>query len=83
MGGEALRGVTDGADLAAHERKLGAAVSAGVLGLSLLAACHPRLLAWPLAATGFLSEDLGLLRAARRDPSEEGPAKEAPPRREG
>jgi hypothetical protein len=45
VGGEALRGVTDGAYLAAQERKLGAAVSAGVLGLSLLAACHPRLLA--------------------------------------
>jgi cardiolipin synthase len=31
--GEALRSFTDGASLEAHERKLGAAVSAGVLGL--------------------------------------------------
>jgi hypothetical protein len=66
VGSEALRGITDGASLEAHERKLGAAVSAGVLGLSLLAARHPRLLAWPQAAAGILVGGLGLLRAARR-----------------
>jgi cardiolipin synthase A/B len=66
VGGEALRGVTDGDALAAHERKLAAAVSAGVLGLSLLAARYPRLLAWPQAAAGILAGGLGLVRAIRR-----------------
>jgi cardiolipin synthase A/B len=70
VGSEALKGVTDGASLEAHERKLGAAVSAGVLGLSLLAVRHPRLLAWPQAAAGILAGGLGLLRAARRGSSE-------------
>src|ERR671910_917250 len=63
VGSQAFRGITDGASLEAHERKLGAAVSAGVLSLSLLAARHPRLLAWPQAAAGILAGGLGLLRA--------------------
>jgi cardiolipin synthase A/B len=83
MGGEALRGVTDGASLAAHERKLGAAVSTGVLVLSLLAARHPRLLAWPQAAAGILAGGLGLLRTVRRDSLWESAARDAPGRRDG
>jgi cardiolipin synthase A/B len=82
VGGETLRGSTDGDDLDAHGRKLGAAVSAGVLGVSLLAARHPRLLAWPQAAAGILAGGLGLLRAARRG-SPGGAAKEAPDGRGG
>jgi cardiolipin synthase A/B len=82
MGSEALRGFTDGASLEAHERKLGTAVSAGVLGLSLLAVRHPRLLAWPQAAVGILAGGLGLLRAARRG-SPEAAARDAPDRRDG
>jgi cardiolipin synthase len=70
VGGEALRGFTDDASLESHERKLGVAVSAGVLGLSLLAIRQPRLLAWPQAAAGTLAGGLGLLRAARRGASE-------------
>ena len=83
VGSEALKGVTDGASLEAHERKLGAAVSAGVLGLSLLAARHPRLLAWPQAAAGILTGGLGLLRATRTDTLGEGAARETRDRRDG
>jgi cardiolipin synthase len=82
MGGEALRGFTDDASLEAHERRLGAAVSAGVLALSLLAGRHPRFLAWPQAAAGILAGGLGLLRAARRA-SPEGATSDAPDRRDG
>jgi hypothetical protein len=82
VGGEALRGFTEGDALDAHERKIGAAVSAGVLGVSLLAARHPRLLAWPQAAVGILAGGLGLLRAARRG-SPEAAARDAPDRRDG
>lgn len=69
LGGEALRGFTDGASLDAYERKLGNSVRAGVLVLSLLAAWRPRLVAWPLAATGVAWSGLGLLRNARKDSS--------------
>ena len=79
LGGEALRGFTDGASLDAYERKLAASVRAGVLGLSLLAAWRPRLVAWPLAATGVVWSGMGLLRNARNS-SPEGAAEEAPPR---
>jgi cardiolipin synthase len=79
LGGEALRGFTDGAALGAYERKLGNSVRAGVLGLSLLAAWRPRLVAWPLAATGALGSGLGLLRNARTGSSGDN-AEEAQPR---
>jgi hypothetical protein len=36
-----------------------------LLGTSLLAARFPRLIAWPLAATGGLLGGIGVLRAAR------------------
>lgn len=67
LGGEALRGATDGASLGAYERNLTVAVSAGVLGLSLLGLRYPRLVAWPQAAVGIVAGGVGLLRAARRD----------------
>lgn len=70
VGGEALRSATDGASLYTHERKIKAAVSVGVLGLSALGVRYPRLLAWPLAATGVLAGALGLLSAARSSSSE-------------
>ena len=82
VGSQAIRGVNDEASLDAQERKIGAAVSAGVLSLSLLAARHPRLLAWPQAAAGILAGGLGLLHAARRG-SSEGAAREAPDQRGG
>jgi cardiolipin synthase A/B len=81
VGGQAIRGTNDGGSLDAQERKIHAAVSGGVLGLSLLAARHPRLLAWPQAAVGILAGGFGLLHAARRG-SSEGAARGAPDRRE-
>jgi cardiolipin synthase len=54
-----------GAPLRTHEHALAAAASGAVLGSSLLAARFPRLLAWPLAATGGLLGGMGVLRAAR------------------
>ena len=66
LGGEALRGTTDSAYLGAYERKLVVAVSASVLGISLLGLRYPRLVAWPQAAVGLLAGGVGLLRAARR-----------------
>lgn len=70
-------GLTDGDDLGAHTRKINAAVSAGVMGVSLVAARHPRLLVWSRAAAGILAGGLGLLRAARGDAAETA-TKEAP-----
>jgi cardiolipin synthase len=53
------------APIRADERTLAAAASAALLGSSLLAARFPRLVAWPLAATGGLLGGIGVLRAAR------------------
>jgi cardiolipin synthase len=54
-----------GAPLRTNEHALAAGVSAAVLGSSLLVARFPRLVAWPLAATGCLLGGMGVLRAAR------------------
>jgi cardiolipin synthase len=54
-----------GAPLSTHEHALAGAVSGGLLGVSLLIARFPRLLAWPLAAVGTLYGGLGIVRAAR------------------
>jgi hypothetical protein len=54
-----------GAPLNTHEQALSAAASGALLGSSLLAARFPRLVAWPLAATGGLLGGIGVLRAAR------------------
>jgi cardiolipin synthase len=80
VGSQALRGATDGAYPGAQGRKLGAAVSAGVLGVSLLGLRRPRLVAWPLGVAGVLAGGLGLLSAALRGSTEEDAAQDAPPR---
>ena len=54
-----------GAPLRTHEHALAAAASGALLGSSLLAARFPRLVAWPLAATGGLLGGIGVMRAAR------------------
>jgi cardiolipin synthase len=54
-----------GYPLATHEKALAAAASGALLGASALILRFPRLLAWPLAATGALYGGLGVLRAAR------------------
>jgi cardiolipin synthase len=48
-----------------YERTLAAVASVTLLATSLLAARFPRLVAWPLAATGSLLGSIGVLRAAR------------------
>ena len=54
-----------GAPLRTHEQALAAAISAGLLGTSLLILRFPRLLAWPLALIGALFGGIGVVRAAR------------------
>jgi cardiolipin synthase len=54
-----------GAPLDTHERALAAAASGTLLGASLIVARFPRLVAWPVAATGALLGGLGVVRAAR------------------
>jgi cardiolipin synthase A/B len=63
VGGVALQ--KSGVPLDAREHALAAAVSGGLLGVSLLGARFPRFLAWPLAAIGGLFGGLGVVRAAR------------------
>ena len=53
------------AALSQHERAVTATISGIVLGISVLGARFPRLLAWPLAAVGVLLGWAGLQRAAR------------------
>lgn len=62
-GGAAL--TTGGPMLERHERTVGAAVGGALLGVSLLSARFPRLLAWPLAAAGGLVGAAALFRAVR------------------
>ncbi len=59
-----------GAPLALDEHALAAAVSATLLGISLLGLRFPRILAWPLAAIGVLLGGLGVVRAARSTPAD-------------
>ena len=54
-----------GAPLRTHEHALAAAVSGGLLGISLLGLRFPRLLAWPLALAGALFGGLGVVRTLR------------------
>src|SRR3712207_6623177 len=54
-----------GAPLRTHEHALAAASSGALLGVSLLGARFPRLVAWPLVTVGGLFGGLGILRAAR------------------
>jgi hypothetical protein len=62
-----------GYPLETHEKALAAAASGTLLGVSLLSLRFPRLLAWPLAATGALYGGLGVLRAARSALSDRKP----------
>ncbi|MFL5992477.1 MAG: phospholipase D-like domain-containing protein, partial [Rubrobacteraceae bacterium] len=62
-----------GYPLATHEKALAAAASGTLLGVSLLSLRFPRLLAWPLAATGALYGGLGVLRAVRSALSDRKP----------
>lgn len=51
--------------ISTYEHALAAAASVALLGSSVLAARFPRLVAWPMAATGGLLGGIGVLRAAR------------------
>jgi hypothetical protein len=63
-----------GAPLRTHEHALAAALSRGLLGVSLLGLRFPRLLAWPLALVGTLFGGLGIVRAARSAKTEGSPS---------
>jgi cardiolipin synthase A/B len=51
------------APLRTHEHAIAVAASGALLGVSLLGARFPRLIAWPLTAVGALLGGLGVLRA--------------------
>ena len=75
-----------GAPLEAHEQALAAAASGALLGASLLGMRFPRLVAWPLTATGAFFGGLGLVRAARSafpdgSTPRQGPGRAGPDRR--
>jgi cardiolipin synthase len=53
------------APLQTHEHAIAAAASCALLGMSLLGARFPRLVAWPLVAIGAFLGGLGVLRAAQ------------------
>ena len=53
------------APLKTHEHVMAAAASGGLLGVSLLSARFPRLIAWPLVAVGAFFGGLGVLRAVQ------------------
>jgi cardiolipin synthase A/B len=53
------------APLQTHEHVMAAAASGTLLGVSLLGARFPRLIAWPLVAVGAFLGGLGVLRAIR------------------
>jgi cardiolipin synthase len=65
-----------GAPLNAHEHALAATASGALLAVSLLGARYPRLVAWPLTATGGLFGGLGVLRAARSALSDRAPRRD-------
>src|SRR5215204_6902678 len=53
------------APLQTHEHAIAAAASGALLGVSLLGARFPRLIAWPLTAVGPFLGGLGVVREAR------------------
>jgi cardiolipin synthase len=61
----AVIGAAGGVTVEQHERTVGAAIGAGLLGSALLVARFPRLLAWPVAAVGALFGGANLVRAIR------------------
>jgi cardiolipin synthase A/B len=58
------------APLRTHEHAIAAAASGALLGVSLLGARFPRLVAWPLVAVGALLGGLGVVRAVQSTLSE-------------
>jgi cardiolipin synthase A/B len=66
-----------GAPLSTHEHALAAAASGTLLGVSLLGARFPRLVAWPLVAVGALFGGLGVVRAVRSTFSSSGPLRDS------
>jgi cardiolipin synthase len=71
-----------GAPLSTHEHVLAAAASGTLLGVSLLGARFPRLVAWPLVAVGGLMGGLGVVRAVRSTFSRSEPLRD-PDRSDG
>jgi cardiolipin synthase len=65
-----------GAPMSNHEHALAAAASAALLGVSLLGARFPRIVAWPLVAVGGLLGGLGVVRAVRSTLSSGGPIRD-------
>jgi cardiolipin synthase len=61
------------APLQTHEHAIAAAASGALLGVSLLGARFPRLIAWPLVAVGAFLGGLGVLRAVQSTLAERGP----------
>jgi cardiolipin synthase A/B len=64
------------APLRTHEHAIAVAASGALLGVSLLGARFPRLIAWPLTALGAFLGGLGVLRAVRStlsDREQDGP----------
>lgn len=61
------------APLRTREHALAAAISAGLLGASLLTLRFPRLLSWPLASFGALFGGIGVVRAVRSAVSDRKP----------
>jgi cardiolipin synthase A/B len=66
------------APLQTHEHAIAVAASGTLLGVSLLGARFPRLVAWPLVALGALLGGLGLVRAVQSTLSDRGPESGAP-----
>ena len=62
-----------GAPLQTHEHAFAAAASGALLGLSMIGARFPRLVAWPLMAIGAFFGGLGLVRAVRSAVSDRAP----------
>src|SRR5919107_203917 len=61
------------APMQTHEHAIALAASGGLLGVSLVAARFPRLVAWPLTALGAFLGGLGVLRAIKSTLSDRKP----------
>ena len=66
-----------GAPLQTHEHALAAAASGALLGVSMVGARFPRLVAWPLTAVGAFFGGLGVVRAVRSAVSDRAPARDS------
>jgi cardiolipin synthase A/B len=65
------------APLHTHEHAFAAAASGALLGLSMIGARFPRLVAWPLMAIGAFFGGLGMVRAVRSAVSDRAPARDS------